>query len=774
MDDELYESEPDEKQAYGDPKPKSGELLTKKDAKAAKYALAQWEAKNDLLRKTEARWEVNELRRQGWKNVQLRRETDDNSWFPWMPPHLENRPDSSSAMNKAATLCRRFGAMMFADPPGPQCMPATGEEEDRDAAEFSTRALENIQSEGRLNEGKAARIAFDRGSTYGSGFILYYVHPTAGGRMPVQISARPQARTVDEALLDADPETGEPWTELTERYVTEDGTLTDEPNEAAERNVPDLKREVLTGRNVRMIPHTAEDIWQADGVQIATFKTWGELRRTFPDKLNGLSEEDQSALFGWKPKRYKALATLDERRTLDQPPDDDDEKLVFCLTTYYTNCDDYPKGAYAITLADRVTCVQQEWTEEDGAGREITLMLPLTQYKQWTEGSPDPYGFGMMDLVGEGNEIRAHMINAFRDHVDRQLNRKVFLPLTSMLQPKDFRLPGNTPIYINPGGEPKYEEIPSFPNDGQKLISMTSDEMEEAPGLGKVAQGLESSQVQSGRHAQAIISQVHSGLSDIRQNIEDAYVRSCRIQLQLIRVFFDAPQRIGWVGEDGAFKERRWSNTDLRNTWDVKLKPGTLTMLAPIQKAALAQQYAQMGTITQEDLAEITASEVGGTIGLQDDPFRMRIRRQIAKWLEGPPDNWQPEMADQPSIGPDGQPIVDPQTGQPQMEQVQVPDPVLLGIFRQIPADELPYIARTRLREISKAMMRVDYSMQTEQWQFGLIAEFGRMKMAQEQVPGQQVGQPPNQQQSPAQQTDGPMAPPDTPVPQEIGPGTVQ
>jgi hypothetical protein len=368
-DADLYDSEPDEqKESLGDPELEPGILLSEKaDAKVAKAALMLWQAKDDLLQRTEARWAVNELRRQGWKNVQLRRESDDNSWFPWMPPHLETRPDASAAMNKAATMCRKFAAIMFADPPAPATVPATGEEEDRDAAEFSTRALEDVQSESKLNEPKTARLAFDRGSTFGSGFVLYYVHPTAGGRMPLEISARPEARTIDEALLNADPETGMPWSlEFVERYVAEDGSLTDDPTEAAQRNVPGLRREILTGRNVRMIPHTAEDIWEADGVQIAAFQTWGQLRRTFPKAIEGVSDEDKQHIFSWRPKQFKYMVSPTEKRTLANQPDDDDERLVFTLTTYYTACDDYPQGALVITVADRLKLEQREWTETDG------------------------------------------------------------------------------------------------------------------------------------------------------------------------------------------------------------------------------------------------------------------------------------------------------------------------------------------------------------------------------------------------------------------------
>jgi len=358
------------------------------------------------------------------------------------------------------------------------------------------------------------------------------------------------------------------------------------------------------------------------------------------------------------------------------------------------------------------------------------------------------------------------------DHVDWMLSRKIFLPMNSLITAKDLRLPGRTPISILPGGEPKYEDIPSFPSDGMNLLGLSDKEMEHDSMLGDVASGLESSQVQSGRHAQAILSQVHTVLSEPRQNLEDGYVRACQIELQLVRAFYESPTRIGWVGEDGAYKERRWTNADLRQTTDVRLKPGTLSMLSPIQKAALTEQYAQMGIITQEDLRDMIAGEIGGTLGIQDDPFVLRIRRQMWEWLEGPPEGWQPQFDQQPVMGPNGQPVMGPDN-QPQMEPKQVLDPVLLGIWRPYPADEIPYVARTRLREIAKAMSKSEFAVKPKAWQFGVFQEYFRMKAPQDGLPGQQVGQPPNVQQSPAQRTQGPLAPPDTPAPTAVGVGTV-
>lgn len=787
-DEQVYDDPATSKdKTYGDPELEPGELLLEPDdKKVAKACLRIWTTKNPIMQRREAKWEVNELRRAGFKNVQLKQESDDRTWRAWIPPHLQKAPDALSALNKAASLCRKFASILLTDPPAADCTPTSGEDEDRDAAEFSGRVLEDLDSPARLNERKLIFRGFDRASTFGSGFVRYFIHPTAGGRAPMKISAGfdvgtgRSAQNVDEAITD--PMTGMDWPEFQDMYVYPDGTLGSDETKAATKFRKAIKAEVLTGRNVRMIPHTAEDIWEADGVQIASFRPWGELRKMIDGDLQ-LSDEDKDALFAYKPERYRSITTPEERRTLSKPPEDDDEKLVFTLITYYKACDDYEKGCYVLSAGDQLVIERNEWTETDSAGKEISLMLPITQYKQWSEGTPDSYGFGMMDLIGEGNEIRAQIIGANLDWIDWSLNRKTFLPLGGMLRPQDLRLPGRTTLPVAPGEKPSYEEIPDFPATASNMMGFVSQEMDEDINLSQVAQGLESPQVQSGRHAQAIVAQAHSALSEITQNIEDGYIRGAQIKLQLVRAYYDADMTIGWVGDDGAYKQRHWSGSDLRQTTDVRLKPGTLTMLSPVQKAALAQQYAQFGLIGQEDLRDISASELGGTLGLQDDPFVLRVRRQIATFLNGPPKDWQPQfqqvlLQGPPSVDPTtGQPgpptpVVDPQTGQPQMQPQQIMDPVLNGIWRPYPADELPYVARTRLREISRAMQRSQFAVLPQQWQFGMIQEFNRMNAPQAQTPGMQVGQPPNTAQSPAQRTQGPMAPPQQP--NMVGPGSTE
>ena len=741
---------------------KPGKLLSAPEKEAAKSAMAIWASKDIVMRRRLAKWQCNVYRRQGYKNVRLMRDTNDISWKAWMPAFQERSPNSINAFNLGAMTCRKMTALFWADPPIADAVPFSGEDEDRDAAEVTTRALKDMQGAGKLATAKKGRRCTDRAHSYGSGFERFWVDERGGGRIPIQISAHPDAETIIDATID--PNTGLPAKKFVEKYVTPDGMLTDDPSEAATRFVPAIRSEVLTGRNVRPIPMEAEDIEECRGIQIGSFEAWGDVRSDW-EELNDLDEEDRKKLFDYRPDSSDWLVDASKKRTLDSEPDDEDERLVFILHTYYKAGTEYEKGAYLLQIGNSKVLYRGEWTETDEMGREISLPLPVAQYKMWEEGEEDFYGFGTMDLVGEGSEIVAYLDHALQEHVNRTLNRKVFLPMHSNLQPKHFKLPGPEPIRILPGSEPKYEEIPEYPNDASRYRSQMATDTQDSVSLTRAAQGLESPQVQSGRHANAIVAQVHASLSDIRQNLIDGYLRASRIQIALSRAFFDSETRIGWVGEDGGYKVMHWNSASLRQTEDVDLQPGSMSMLSPLQKTAVAEHFAELGILDQEELRDISATNLGGVLNLQDNPFMLRVRRQIAIWQEGHSEDWEPKYEQQPVMDPQGQPAIGPDG--PQMQKVQVMDDETWDIWEPVEADTLPFPARTRLRELAKAMTRTDYLQHPQEWRWGLEEAYDQAFQSQQTAQGPQVGQPPALQ-TPAQRTQGPLAPPTAPLPTNI------
>lgn len=693
---------------------RTGPLLRKKGRDAARYNLRLWEDQRDLYTLDMAQWDVNDLRRKGVPNVQLRKEEGRSAWRAWYPPGSSR--GGADGMNKAATLCRRTISVLFADPPVADPVPASGSAEDQGATEFAANALQELQGETALNTVTKARRAMDRACTSGVQYTHTLVDPY-GSLEPVRIEAHPLAETVDDATLD--PTTGiDGLGPFLLRFVRPDGTLTDTESEAAREWHPTLRKDILHPRNVRLHPHTAEDLWEAEGATIAIMTPWRDVKRMFR-QARDLKDETIAAITSFRPQhapelldRGKGKKILDETQRVD-------DHLVLVVTTYYKSCADYPDGCHVTTIADQLCVVQETLVDESDGARRVRD-IPLSAYMQFDDGQSGPTRSGLMEFLGPGNDTRQTMLGLILDSLEAAQRRKIFLPTSSVINPRDLQLPSKTVLPINPGGQPHYEELPKMPEGAFDLVHVLSQELDSDSGLQQAGQGLESPSVTSGEQAKTILAQVHAGLSDLRANAVRGYLRDCRIELQLARAYFDKPRRIEWEGEDGRHNERWWSGADLASTQDVRLKTGSMTMLDPVVKADLAVQYGQMGFLDPDELQQILASNMGGTLGIRDNPFRKRIKRQIADWLEGPPEGWQPAVIQ----------AVDPTTGAPVAQFDPLQDPTLQAIWRSVPADQLPRAAQLRLGELARLQCTERYAAANEYWRAGVDAEFLLAQMA--------------------------------------------
>lgn len=713
---------------FGDKQVKGPLLATKlktedDEAKIAKRALKLWQSQDEMMKRPEAQWKVNTARRRGVSNAKVLYSSIDDHWTAWFPKNAA--PDITPDVNKAATLCRRMTALMYADPPAATTGPPGGDVEDVAANEFAQRVLDDIQGVLGLQSQRKARRAFDRSHNSGSAYEWFWVDQKGGGRQPIEIQARKDALTVEFATMN-------PATQIEEgpyvtRYAAVDGSLTDDRDEAATKWAPGLKSKILDGRHVRLIPHTCDSIEDADGVQIAQFMPWWKLKVMAPELANqeNLEKEKRSKLFEFRPDNSEDLIPGGtDHKTKHE--DYHDEALVFTITTYYKSVPEYEKGLYLITLADSRVLHRSDWHDTEN---NVRLDLPVSQMAGWNEGREGYWDVGLMEIVGGGNEVRAAQIAGLLDHLEKFGNRKTYLPTNSLITPEQISSPRGSVLNINPGGEPKHEPAVDYDQASLDMFGIISKEMDDASGMQETASGTQSENVNSGRQAFAIISQVHAGLSEPRENIETFYIRGSYIVMQLAKAFFDVPRQLKWEGEDGVARHRAWTRSDLTTTTDIRLTAGTLSMLAPAAKAQLAERYVAYGAevLPLDEFREILAGNVGGMVGLQDNPHRLRIQNQIGEWMEGPPEGWREDQQQEPAFGP--QPVIalDDATPENPAPQPRIMDPILAHILEPVPSDEMPQVATLRMSMIGKAMANPKYRGKPEDWRAGLDLEYQHM-----------------------------------------------
>ncbi len=712
--------------------------------KCAKKIQATWDQakQHPTNQKREAQWKVNDLRRRGIPNVRLQKSENENVYTVWVPP---GAAQAAPVVNEAATLCRKLTANLWADPPAPNVLPSSGDDDDRDSASLAERALIDLSGEGGINDIRKGRRAFDRAHVTGSGFIWYDVDPAGGGMGPQAVQASPQAATLDDALTAGAPYTmrfvtdeqdyqpppipqvqgvdplGQPIVQQVQPPPRKARLLVDDPAKATQVPLPKLSSEVMKAQHIVMLPGSTDDITEAYGVIKGTFVPYGKFKRQFADYVAGLSDDAKAKLFTVKPAKTEGLYPAGAKGA---DAEQGDNRFVWVMCYVNEAGGAMPKGAY-IVVAGGGIAYAAPWSRPVN-GRDVPLDLPVTQYALWDEGRDDPYKVGTMEIVGPGNEVRTAQIGGLLTHLDRFNNRKVFYPSNSMLQPKQIQLSTGTYIPMNPGGgAPVHETIPPYPAESMEVFTITRDEMENSVAMTGVAQGLDSPNVQSGRHAYQVVAQAHAGLSELKQNIEIAYCRGCRIQLQLIRAFYTKPQLLKWSTEDGQHREKWFTGTDLGDNVDVQLAPGTLTMMTPAAKMALAVEWNQEmpGILSGDQIKRSLFRGIGTTLGIEDDPTALRIRRQLSDWADGPGQN-------------------------PQALQQKGPQ-----IWQPVPSDETPAIAQVRYQEIAQFMQSVKYLRWPPEWRQFVDQEFQHMQQIlappPPPVPGGGPGGAPGQAPSP-------------------------
>src|SRR6185436_11000742 len=138
---------------------------------------------------------------------------------------------------------------------------------------------------------------------------------------------------------EVDPTTGLPGAkDCVLRYVTDESEegpaqFTEERTEAARQWLPKLKRELLTGKNVRMIPWQVRDIWEADGVMIGCAITLGEIKRQFP-WVAKWSTDRQQKLISTRPQFFDTLIPQG-RKDNQGTQGNRDDALCFLLTRFH-------------------------------------------------------------------------------------------------------------------------------------------------------------------------------------------------------------------------------------------------------------------------------------------------------------------------------------------------------------------------------------------------------------------------------------------------------
>jgi hypothetical protein len=412
---------------------------------------------------------------------------------------------------------------------------------------------------------------------------------------------------------------------------------------------------------------------------------------------------------------------------------------------YYRQSKTYPDGAYVVTVGDKFVLYRDDWEFDmpQTGGKKMPEVrdIPLAQMR-WLDDhvDNDPYGLGPLETLGPMDEIRASIVGSMLEYWERFNRPREFVPFGSTLTAEYLAgMRDGKPVQYNAeAGTPVFEAIPPYPPIGEAMLQFITGEMNTAVGLEQAAQGVSTPEVKSGLHARTIIEQALVALSGTKRGSDKCGVRLCRLVLQAMRADYSVPQRMQYVGEDGAYKEREWTGADLGSTKDVQIARGTSTMMAMSAKAQLAREELQIALNAGDRQAyqryqRVMAGNVSTTLGLQDDPATMRVKRQIMQWEQGPgPDLVMQSQQREVMLSQQPPAQVDPQTGQPVPIQAP-PDPMAqaaASIFAPRPTDEEQAVALVRHQELARAIEGTKFESMPPAWQAGLVQAYDQARKA--------------------------------------------
>ena len=436
----------------------------------------------------------------------------------------------------------------------------------------------------------------------------------------------------------------------------------------------------------------------ADGVLVADYWTIGRLKQVYPKTVGKMVEADLKKLITWEPFSECELLPAHARSPkevgtrLDKEVTPEDA-VALVLWEYHKQSPLYPKGA-AICIGGGEFVLGQDTLEveverPDGSEVEEVLDVPVAQCRclnDWVGGHP--LGIALVTKMGPWNELMVQQWLAIMDWLDRWNHPHQYLPLGTIVQPGQMAARGDEPIMVNPDGQPFTEQVPPIPGDVKEFYDRSIDGINNASNLQEAAQGLDSPSTESGVSKQIVIEQALSNLSGIRQNAQDFLTRLGRILLQHARAYTTVPRTIRYVGDDAAYRVDEWSRADLYGARDIRIARGSFTMLNPQYKQQKVMELANPAfpIISMEQAKEMLTTSVAARAGLEDDPARLRVKRQLDAFFE---------------------------RGAP---------------FVPLPVDDFQDIARVRLRELGKSMMSTRYTKLDPQRQEAFTAEFMRAK----------------------------------------------
>ncbi len=667
-----------------------------------------------------------------------------------LPPGVSEL-SSQAVPNITWDQVRKATAALLANFPKPRVQALTTSDRAERAASMATQFLAQDGAPDGMDDETLFYTSLERALTCSTTYHRYWVDQTGAGYVPLQIKAHPQAVDPQNPFTLPDGSVASP-ADAVERYVTAPtptapaGAFTTDPSQAAPMWLPRIRVDRLGREHVCVFPES-EPVKDADQVLVTYYCTVGEAKRRWPETVGTLGDDEISQLCDWTPPQYLPLlpAQLRARWRISTGDNSErsgsnDQRVLFFYSLYQRDVPEYPhgaelhvSGAFGGYLLGKDTLALPVKIPGDG-GQDVQEIrcrdVPVLQLTPMADPDErDPSGRAYVSLFGGAAEYTATLATNLLEKMDLVLHSEGYIPSTSPVegsQRDDARSTGDLIPVLSKDDVPFYPEQPPMPPGLLDAINWGIEQIQGIASLPKPLTGSDNQQEVSGRARLIAVQQGQIGLGPMSAAVNAAYVRHCRIKLQLAQASFPVPLQIRYVGEDGAYKQEAFEASDFALVGETSILPGTGTLMAPDQMVNYAAQAVQAGLMDPDTAKELARGVFGDVLGVESDPAGERAERCLSAWLKGPPVAWVQavqawqQQTQQTQQQYQMQAQAAQQSGQqppppPQMPP-EPPLPPEANPFDPRANDAEPAVAAVWVRILSRGMQTVRYAEQPPAW----------------------------------------------------------
>jgi hypothetical protein len=250
---------------------------------------------------------------------------------------------------------------------------------------------------------------------------------------------------------------------------------------------------------------------------------------------------------------------------------------------------------------------------------------PYAQTKHVQTGKA--YGASILEdinhLQKEYNRTRSQIIES----KNRMARPQLLAPQGSFDVSKYTSEPGLVVLYRPGLGKPEQMQIQPIPNYVLQEVERIISDMEDISGQHQVSRGMAPGQGVVAATAIAFLQEKDDAiLSNTISSEEQMVAKIARHALTLVVDYWDIPRLVRVTGTDRAFDSFQLKGSDIANSLDVRVEPGSALPQSKAARQAFLMDLANMGAISPQQMLDMM--EIGGVQTLVD---RMRIDMRAAQ-----------------------------------------------------------------------------------------------------------------------------------------------